>query len=226
MSAAVLADSNEDDVPVDIDPRSGRLMSLGELRRALQLVRDAGPDSPGGAALPAQPAAPNGHHQPGLPSVPVDASKAAGWVVGASGGSGETLLAHLLTACTGERFLATDHSWPAAEDRVPVVVCARTNMRSLSDAQHALAQWGTGRLHAVRLVGMVLVADAPGKEPRPIQEFAQVLAGGVPRQWRLPWIPQWRLGPPEPAAVPKPIQTILAAIRSAITNADDTAPSN
>ncbi len=226
MNAALLADAGEDDLPVDVEPRSGRLMSLGELRRALQFVRDGEPAPANGAALAAQPPAASGHHEPGLPTVTVEAANATGWVVGASGGSGGTLLAHLLTAGTAEQYVAADHAWPAADDWAPVVLCARTTMASLTDAQHALAQWGTGRLHAVRLVGMVLLADAPGKEPRPIQQFAQVLAGGVPRLWRLPWIPEWRLGPPEPAAVPKPVATILATVRSAITTTDGTPPSH
>lgn len=218
-STTGVADEADEDQPIDGDPRRGRLLSVAELRRALQLTREGLAAPTRLAPSPREPRTFQGG--PGLPLRVVDDDAAAGWVVGASGGSGESLLAELLNGDGGDRYAAAGHHWPAAAAGGPirVVLCGRTDMRSLTDVQLALAQWGTGRLPAVNLVGMVLMADAPGRAPRPIQEFIQVLAGGSPRLWRIPWIGQWRLGPPpNSAAVPKPVQTVLADVRSAITD--------
>lgn len=128
------------------------------------------------------------------------------WWVGVHGGAGESTLAALVP---GSR--ATDHAWPVTPTAPSggsgerVVLVARTNMRGLRAAQRAAAEWASGSLQAVDLLGLVLVADAPGRLPRPLRDLSAVVSGGVPRVWQLPWIEAWRMGE-DPAAQPAPKQ--------------------
>ncbi len=140
------------------------------------------------------------------------------WWVGAHGGAGESTLAALLPQSYG-----TGHSWPVtpasagdgANAVEPVVLVARTNMSGLRAAQHAAAQWAAGGTSEIQLLGLVLIADAPGRLPRPLRDFADVVAGGVPRVWWLPWIEAWRLGQ-DPAAgpIPRSVRRLLADLHT------------
>lgn len=215
----------------DVDPVSGRLLSVAQLQQALRLavaMPTVWPQIP--AALPAvgsvEPAARAGAGQTGLQHRPGDGGGlptrdvAAGsvCVVGVSGGCGETVLAQLLAGLEGDRpVVAADHWWPAGDQRsVPVVLCARTTMASLTAAQQAAGQWAAGKVPAAELLGLVLMADTPGREPRPVSDFARILAGGMPRLWRIGWVPAWRLGPPEPGALPRAVAAELADISAAV----------
>ncbi|MGW9114524.1 DUF6668 family protein [Microbacterium sp. NPDC055683] len=119
------------------------------------------------------------------------------WCLGAHGGSGESSLSALVP-----EWSAASHGWPRTPGADParVVLVARSNMRGLRAAQAAATQWAAGLVPHVEVLGLVLVADAPGRLPRPLRDFAQVVSGGVPRTWSLPWIEAWRLG--EPVALP------------------------
>jgi hypothetical protein len=124
---------------------------------------------------------------------------APGWLLGCHGGAGvSTLIA------TYQRHGLRDAAryWPMAPPGLPrsaVLLVARTSHAGLSAAQGAAQQWASGAVPGVRLAGLVLVADAPGRLPKPLGEFAQLVAGGVPSCWRLPWIGDLRLGGvPEP----------------------------
>ena len=214
----------------DVDPVSGRLLSVAQLQQALRLAAAMPalrPQIP--AALPAvgsvEPAARAGAGQTGpqhrrgdggLPTRDVAAGSVC--VVGVSGGCGETVLAQLLAGQDGDRpVVAADHWWPAGDQRsVPVVLCARTTMASLTAAQQAAGQWAAGKVPAAQLLGLVLMADTPGREPRPVTDFARILAGGMPRLWRIGWVPAWRLGPPEPGALPRTVAAELADISAAV----------
>ncbi len=118
-------------------------------------------------------------------------SGAALWWLGVHGGSGETTLAELVP-----EWQAADHKWP----RVPgvelsrVVLTTRSSARGLRAAQVAATQWASGLVPFVDLLGLVIVADAPGRLPRPLRDLARVVAGGFPRTWELPWDEGWRLG--------------------------------
>jgi hypothetical protein len=112
------------------------------------------------------------------------------WWLGAHGGSGESTLAALV-----EGWEAAGHAWPRQPDGpARVVLVARSNMRGLRAAQVAATQWAAGLAGDVDVLGLVIVADAPGRRPRPLRDFARVVAGGVPRTWELPWHEPWRLG--------------------------------
>lgn len=141
------------------------------------------------------------------------------WWVGAHGGAGETTLAALLP---GSR--AAEHAWPVIESSTasdgagPVVLVARTSMAGLRAAQRAAAAWASGSTPGVDLLGLALVADAPGRLPRSLKDFAGIVAGGVPRVWRLPWVESWRLGEtPTPETAPREVRRLLADIHALIS---------
>ncbi|WP_401000990.1 DUF6668 family protein [Agromyces sp. GXQ0307] len=117
------------------------------------------------------------------------------WWLGVHGGAGESTLAAL-----GGRTRAAGHAWPMPARRGianRVVLVARTNHAGLEAAQRAATEWASGELgDVVQLRGLVLIADAPGRLPKPLRHLAEVISGGVPRTWRLPWHEPWRLGAP------------------------------
>ena len=134
------------------------------------------------------------------------------WWVGAHGGAGESTLQQLL-----EGSRAAGHAWPSAGDVAAepsaVVLVARTSAHGLRAAQLAATQWASGSV-AVRLLGLALIADAPGRLPKPLKDLAHVVAGGVPRSWRLPWVEPWRLGEPlSPQSAPQPYRSFLDELR-------------
>lgn len=133
------------------------------------------------------------------------------WWVGAHGGAGESTLEQLL-----EGSQAAGHAWPISPPHaVParVVLLARTNAHGLRAAQLAAIEWASGEI-PIQLEGLVLIADAPGRLPRPLKDFAQLVAGGVPVTWRLPWVEAWRTGEPVCAATaPKEITRFLDDLR-------------
>jgi len=123
--------------------------------------------------------------------------QAIAWWVGAHGGAGETTLARLAFGT-----VAAEHSWPmpaAAGIQSRVILVARTNYAGLTAAQRAAREWASGALgDAIRLEGLVLVADQPGKLPKELRELAHLVCGGVPRSWELPWVAEWRVAPATP----------------------------
>ncbi|WP_125778380.1 DUF6668 family protein [Antribacter gilvus] len=115
------------------------------------------------------------------------------WIVGAHGGAGESSLAAL-----DPLWAEAGHAWPAAasNERLAAIVVARSNVRGLTAAQAAARQWATRMVPRVQLFGLVVIADAPGRLPKPLRDLSRVVAGGYPRSWTLPWIESWRLGEP------------------------------
>ena len=135
-------------------------------------------------------------------------------VVAAHGGAGARTLAGLLD---GARPTA---AWPQPEDDGPAVcvLVARSDHAGLSAARRALAEWARGDAgEQVRLLGLVVVADAPGRLPSPLAELLAHLAGGAPATWRIGWQPSWRLGPPDPTAVGRDVRGVLRALTGALT---------
>jgi hypothetical protein len=80
-------------------------------------------------------------------------------------------------------------------------------------AQHAIREWAAGDVE-VLLLGLVLIADAPGRLPSSLRQLAALVAGGVPAVWSLPWIEAWRVGePPGPQNAPKAVRQLLEDLR-------------
>ena len=138
------------------------------------------------------------------------------WCLGAHGGAGESTLAEL-----NGQWRAAGHAWPQSADGTPlkVVLVARTSGRGLRAAQKAATQWASGLAPATDLLGLVLVADAPGRLPKPLRELSQLLSGGVPRVWTLPWVEEWRLGGPvDSTTAPQHVKQLVDQIETLRTN--------
>ncbi|MEU4605238.1 DUF6668 family protein [Kribbella sp. NPDC023972] len=132
------------------------------------------------------------------------------WWVGAHGGAGETTMSLLLP---GTR--AANHRWPIPPPPVPtpVILVARTNGSGLRAAQRAAIEWASGVVQGVAVLGLVLIADAPGRLPRVLDDFADIVGGGVPRVWDIPWIEEWRRGEaPTPDNTPDEVFEVLESI--------------
>ncbi|WP_433163789.1 DUF6668 family protein [Kribbella sp. CA-247076] len=132
------------------------------------------------------------------------------WWVGVHGGSGESTMAQLLP---GTR--AANHRWPIPPPPVPtpVILVARTSGSGLRAAQRAAIEWASGVVQGVAVLGLVLIADAPGRLPRVLDDFADIVGGGVPRVWDVPWIEEWRRGEaPTPDNTPDEVFEVLESI--------------
>ena len=127
----------------------------------------------------------------GLP-VTTTSRTAALWFVGAHGGAGESTLARFRPD-----WAEAQHRWITNHSGVTrCLLIARSNVTGLLAAQAALTQWSTRSPDAGwDCVGLVLLADAPGQLPKPLRDLAQLVAGGAPRSWRLPWVEDWRTDP-------------------------------
>lgn len=117
-----------------------------------------------------------------------------GWTDGvallaAHGGAGVSCLLRAGLADAG--CVDARRCWPAAG---PVLLVARTSTGGLEWARDLARQHASGHagLH-VQLVGLVLVADAPGRLPARIAALADLVCGAFVRCWQVPWLTEWRL---------------------------------
>ena len=117
------------------------------------------------------------------------------WITGAHGGAGESRIAGLLD---GAR--ATDHCWPVLHEgsNPRVLLVCRADISGLTAARSALTQWASGAAPKLDLLGLAILADAPGKTPKTLRDFAAIVGGGAPRLWTLPWVEAWRHGDTTP----------------------------
>ncbi|MFF7987732.1 DUF6668 family protein [Streptomyces sp. NPDC007901] len=113
------------------------------------------------------------------------------WVNAHGGAGASTLARELGGADMGRRWPD-----PAREEPGRMLLVARTHAAGMQAASQAL---DTLRMEdhpaGVRLVALVLVADAPGRLPIALGRRVRVLRSVV-QVHRLPWIPAWRLGKP------------------------------
>jgi hypothetical protein len=149
-----------------------------------------GPFPPSGPVLVGPPARPDRpeRYDPGRGprSLP---ERGVSWV-SAHGGAGATTMATHL----GGTDLGCRWPDPARAEPVTVMLVARTNAAGLRAASRALNAIREGRHPAgMELAGVVLVADAPGRLPRPLLGRIRVLRAAAP-VWRVPWVPKWRIG--------------------------------
>lgn len=135
------------------------------------------------------------------------------WWLGVHGGAGETSLARL-----DKSTRAAEHHWPLTANGSTVVLVARSNIPSLRAARLAATEWASGSLPGVHVAGLVVMADAPGRLPKDIRDFARVVGGGVPGMWHFPWVDAWRYGHDVAAEdLPKEARTTLEQVHSAVT---------
>lgn len=136
------------------------------------------------------------------------------WVVGAHGGAGESTLAAL-----DPTWRPAQHAWPLIDPTPRCVLTARTNLSGLLAAQAALTQWASPATRPpVELVGLVLLADAPGKTPKPLRDLAALVAGGAPATWHVPWVEAWRTDPVDFATAPSAVTRAVAALRQLLAS--------
>ena len=162
--------------------------------------------------------------------------------VAAHGGSGASLLARLSwqpyeTAVavgeTAERSaeelafgVNAGRAWPnpALEPTNLAVVVCQTTMRGLAWARDLATQYLAGCVPAgLQLLGVVTVADQPGRLPAPLAGARHLLTGVYAHVWPAPYVPEYRLLtrlPAEPCPPTHPaVADVLAAIRSAASAA-------
>ncbi|MBO4258389.1 DUF6668 family protein [Streptomyces griseorubiginosus] len=127
--------------------------------------------------------------EPG-PQEPVHAVATArrySWV-GTHGGAGVSTLA----AVYGGHDCGRE--WPGPDDPRSVLLVARTHASGLAAALRALEVFRRGQApQGLDLDALVLVADAPGRLPRPLDRQIRLLEQVID-VYRVPWVPDWRLG--------------------------------
>jgi hypothetical protein len=183
-----------------------------------------GPDPTDPLGAPTGPTTPQrGVPSPGrrLPSRPAT-PRSWLWIVGAHGGAGESSVADL-----DDRWTAAGHAWPVPvwpEQACACVLVARTNAHGLTAAQAALTQWAASDPAAgTTLLGLVLIADAPGRLPKPLRDLAAHVRGGAPRTWQLPWLEGWRLGVPEPLVQHRAVGRLVRDLSTLLSAGPDRA---
>lgn len=137
---------------------------------------------------------------------PTAAAPVAGVVlVAAHGGAGVSSLLRAGLAAAGA--VDGQRRWPAAGQ---VLLVARTCTAGLERARDLAREHASGLTGPhTDLVGLVLVADAPGRLPARIDALADLTAGGFARCWQVPWLPEWRLAA---ATEPLPVHPEVARL--------------
>jgi hypothetical protein len=108
--------------------------------------------------------------------------------VGTHGGAGTSTLATVY----GGHDCGRD--WPGPADPPSVLLVARTHATGLAAVLNALEVFRRGEApHGLDLDAVVLVADAPGRLPRPLADRVKVIESVID-VYRVPWVPAWRLG--------------------------------
>ncbi|MFF7865381.1 hypothetical protein ACFZCT_02805 [Streptomyces qaidamensis] len=129
-----------------------------------------------------------------------------GWVK-AHGGAGATSLAEALGGVdVGAR-------WPDPVRGEPrrIMLVGRTSARGLRAVSRALGALRDGKApQGIDLLGVVLVADAPGRLPLGLLRRVRVVRS-VARVQRVPWIPAWRVGG-QPARLPRQLSVLAGLV--------------
>ncbi|MFI8302623.1 DUF6668 family protein [Streptomyces sp. NPDC085927] len=132
---------------------------------------------------------PVGAPEPGPPE-PAHAHAAArrfSWV-GAHGGAGVSTLAAVHGGHDSGR------AWPGPGDPQAVLLVARTHASGLETVVPAVEMFRRGEVpYGLDLDAVVLVADAPGRLPRPLSQRVRRIESMID-VYRVPWVPEWRLG--------------------------------
>lgn len=150
-----------------------------------------------GPVMATGPAEPTGAPEPVNPLLPLperfDRSRA--WpglevqVVGLHGGAGTSTVTSLLGREAIDCHVGLGR---LVDPDLPVVLVARTHARGLALVKRAAEQWASGGFeHAIRLLGVVLVDDAPTLSKSLHREMKSV-ERALPHSWRLGWNDDFR----------------------------------
>lgn len=168
-------------------PQPGRSGGInGKPGRSVQGVPSglSGPRAPQGAGVP--------RPERALPVArPPLGDGQSWWWLGVHGGAG---VSSLEQAVPGGRDAG--RAWPVTQGGQSVVLVARSTAHGLAAAQNAAQQWASRMVTGIDLLGLVVVADAPGRRPRVLRDRVSLVSGAVPRLWEIPWVEPWRLGEP------------------------------
>jgi hypothetical protein len=128
--------------------------------------------------------------EPGPPT-PAQVSATArrfSWI-GTHGGAGVSTLATVYGGHDCGR------AWPGPTDPQSVLLVARTHAAGLEAVVHAVEVFRRGEAPpGLDLDAVVLVADAPGRLPRPLAQRIKRHLESAIDVYRVPWVPAWRLG--------------------------------
>lgn len=134
-------------------------------------------------------------------------------LLGAHGGAGVSSLLRAGLAATGARDAG--RSWPS---QGPVLVVARSSVSGLQAASNCARSHSADALGpASTVLGLVLVADAPGRLPRQAARLADLVTGGYARTWQIPWLDEWRLAAVDAPLPPHPeVRRLVADVAAAL----------
>lgn len=136
-------------------------------------------------------------------------------LLGAHGGAGVSSL--LRAGLQSAGVVDAGRCWPAAG---AVLLVARTSTSGLEWAQDLARQHASGTASAASLLGLVVVADSPGRLPGRVAELLDLVSGAFPRAWQIPWVEQWRLAATsEPLPIPPEVARLATDVRAAVARA-------
>jgi hypothetical protein len=151
------------------------------------------------------------HTQP-PPEIPWGHEAPRWWWLGCHGGAGVSTLSALIPGGWDANRAFPD---PRLGGPAGVLLVCRTNAAGLNAAQNAVRQAAAGYApRNLALWGLVIVADAPGRLPRPLNAQIKRLGGTVQRLFTVPWVEPWRTETPSAANAPAAIAAIGRELRS------------
>lgn len=167
-------------------------------------------------AAPSRPATGGAHAGFPVSWLPIGVT-APWWYVGCHGGAGTSTLA-LATAGGAD----AGRHWPVSREPggSSVVLVTRDHAAGLRAAQGGALQWASGAPVGVSLLGLAVVASAPGRRPKPLRDLIQLVAGAFQHVWELPWVEPLRLGDPADQIDLPPAFTGMAADLCSLTTGD------
>ena len=103
--------------------------------------------------------------------------------------------------------------WPTAG---VVVLVARTSTSGLECVREAARRHAAGLVgDDIGLLGLVLIADAPGRLPARAWALADLVCGAFARVWQVPWLEEWRLAAAtEPLPIHPEVGRLIADLRA------------
>ncbi|GAA0488570.1 hypothetical protein GCM10010361_62080 [Streptomyces olivaceiscleroticus] len=128
--------------------------------------------------------------------------------VNVHGGAGATTLATLFGgADVGQRWPDPSRGEPAT-----LLLVARTHAAGLTGVSQTLDLFRRGEQPTGLQIGaVVLVADAPGRLPRELQQRIKILGSAVAVH-RVPWIAAWRTGAKLDGSIPRELLSLARLV--------------
>lgn len=203
-----------------VRPETPPLSSLvARVAASRGLLADPVPGAASGRHLTVAPAvtAPPPVPQPPT-AVPPPRSRAGCALLAAHGGAGVSSL--LRAGLAAASAVDAGRSWPAGG---AALLVARSSTSGLEAARDAVRAHAAGEVGLdVTLLGLVLIADAPGRLPPRLADLADLVAGAFLRVWQVPWLTEWRLAATTEPLPAHPEVTRLITDLRALTGARPT----